>query len=65
MFPSRALARGKEAFMMIGQRFTLWSVLADLFGKPLRAELERVRALAPRRLFVARYPLLEKPTPRR
>lgn len=51
--------------MMMGQRFTLWSVLADLFGKPLIAELERVRALAPRRLFVARYPLLEKPTPRR
>lgn len=51
--------------MMLGQRFTLWSVLADLFGTPLRAELERVRALAPRRLFVPRFPLLEEPTSRR
>ena len=51
--------------MMIGQRFTLWNVLADLFGKPLRAELGRVRALASHRLLSGRYALLEETTSRR
>jgi hypothetical protein len=47
--------------MMIGQRFTVWSVLADIFGNSLRAELARVRPIAPRQLFTARYPLLKGP----
>lgn len=50
--------------MMMGQTFTLWSVLSDIFGNSIRAELTRVRALATRRLLAGRYPLLEEPAPR-